>query len=57
MTRAEKERRAEVARALAALRETYGGGRPKKLRECPHCGAKMGARELRAHECPALRSA
>lgn len=53
MTKAERERRAEVARALAALRKTYGAGsgRPKVLRRCPGCGKEFGARELRAHRC------
>lgn len=45
----------KAARALNLRRRTYGGGRPKKLRPCPHCGARFGAVEFRAHlpRCPA----
>lgn len=50
MTKAEVS---AAARALNAMRKTYGvgTGRPKKLRPCPQCGERMGARELRAHRC------
>jgi len=37
--------------ALAAMRKTRAGGRPKKLKKCPDCGMKLGAREMRAHKC------
>lgn len=48
MTKTEK---AELGRALNALRKTHAGGRPKVLRKCPNCGMKLGARERRAHRC------
>jgi hypothetical protein len=41
----------ELGRALNALRKTHGGGRPKKLRKCPYCKLKFGAREMRVHKC------
>lgn len=46
--------KSERFRALNALRETLGGGRPKKLRKCPFCKQKKGVRELRLHKpiCP-----
>ena len=44
-----KAQRSEIARALAALRKTHAGGRPKVLRKCKKCGAKFGTRELREH--------
>lgn len=50
MTKTEKT---DLARALAALRKTYAGGRPKILRKCKICGAKLGAREMRTHRCQA----
>jgi hypothetical protein len=53
MKKTTKERKAEIARALAALRKTYGGGRPKVLRKCPGCGVKLGARDMRIHKCAA----
>lgn len=40
----------DVGRALAAMRKTHGGGRPKKPTPCPKCGKKCaGAREAWAH--------
>lgn len=46
MTKAQKS---EIARALAALRKTHAGGRPKRMRRCKKCGERFGAREMRAH--------
>lgn len=39
----------ELAKAMQALRKNRRGGRPKKLKRCPTCHQKLGARELRAH--------
>jgi hypothetical protein len=48
---------AEILAAAGAItsarRKTRGGGRPKELRKCPLCKAKLGAREMAAHKCPA----
>ena len=41
----------EAGRRRQRLRKEDHGGRPKKLKPCPKCGAKFGARELRAHKC------
>lgn len=40
----------KIAAAMSRRRKTFSGGRPKTLRPCPHCGAEMGARELKAHK-------
>lgn len=37
----------EAARALAALRRTFGGGRPRVPKGCPRCG----------HPCESARAA
>jgi hypothetical protein len=38
------------ARAMAALRKTNGGGRPRKPTACPKCGAECeSARKAQAH--------
>jgi len=43
----------EIGRRQNARRKTHVGP-PKVLRPCPHCRARFGARELRAHkpQCP-----
>ena len=45
---------AEAGRIRANLRETAGGGRPKRFKICRHCAGKFGAREMREHlpRCP-----
>ena len=45
---------AEVGRRRVAKRPEGVGGRPKVLKECPHCGKDFGARDLRKHvaRCP-----
>jgi hypothetical protein len=49
MTNAKKS---EAARLLNSLRKnTKNAGRKKKLRKCPGCSEKLGAREMRAHKC------
>jgi len=53
MTKTEKS---ELARALAALRKTHAGGRPKIVRKCKVCGANLGAREMRTHSCQAAKT-
>jgi hypothetical protein len=47
-----KQEKSDIGRQLSSLRRTHGGGRKKKLRKCPGCGLKLGARERRAHKCP-----
>jgi hypothetical protein len=44
-----KREKSEIGRAMAKLRKIHGGGCPKIIRECPHCAAKFGTAELRAH--------
>jgi hypothetical protein len=44
--------KSELGRQLSSLRKTHGGGRKKKLRKCPGCGLKLGARERQVHKCP-----
>ena len=41
-----------AARRASQMRRTHGAGsgRPKLLRPCPHCGALLGAREMRQHK-------
>ncbi len=38
----------DFGRALQALRKRHAGP-PKRLRACPHCGKRCGAREMRKH--------
>ena len=45
----------EASRIMRERKSTFAGGRPKIMRRCPKCRAKMGARELRAHKCEAAR--
>ncbi|MGD0445617.1 MAG: hypothetical protein ABSA39_16910 [Edaphobacter sp.] len=49
-----KKQISEAARALAAKRKTFAGGRPPILQPCPWCRVKFSATELRAHRprCP-----
>jgi hypothetical protein len=39
-----------AARKLAAMRKTFGGGRPVISVPCRYCGHSMGFRERRIHE-------
>lgn len=43
-----------AGRMLAAMRKTFGGGKPKVMRTCRWCDKPFGARELRTHlaRCP-----
>lgn len=43
----------EVGRRRSEASE--GGGRPKKLQTCEHCGLEFGAREMRAHKPQCLK--
>jgi hypothetical protein len=45
---------AEYQRRRGAMRSTFGGGRPKIMQECKHCGREFSVRELRLHTsaCP-----
>ena len=45
--------KSDHARALAALRKTYAGGRPKILKRCPRCKALLDARERSTYRCEA----
>ena len=38
-----------AARAMAAKRKTFAGGRPPVLRPCPRCGQEFGVNALRLH--------
>jgi len=54
-----KSRRAEAGRALAELRKTFGGGRPRKtdVPRCP-CGEMTLARAVaRGHKCQSSEEA
>ena len=44
--------KSQLGRELAALRKTYGGGRPRREIKCPRCGKTCSAREIRL-KCPA----
>ena len=41
-----KTERSNIARRAGKL-----GGRPKKLKTCPECGATAGTAEMRQHRC------
>lgn len=45
----------EWARRNSLRRKRFGAGpgRPKSIRSCSGCGARLGARELRLHRCNA----
>lgn len=46
--------RSEWSRRASAKRETFGGGRPKKLEACPGCGDVFSVGDMRKHkpQCP-----